>query len=104
MKRISFGQDVYPSQTAGNGERLGRTPFKRCPQCGLFNDTRKTNYGLGDGVVEIEGTDPVDREVTSGCRLCGTHRCFDGKPGSYPDASKIPADPRKGFRRVRKGR
>jgi|SRR3990167_6420042 len=104
MKRVAFGQNVYPSPTAGHGERLGRTPFKICRQCGTPNDTRKTNFGIGDGVVEIAGTNPVDREVTSGCRFCGSHQWLKSKPGGYPDASKIPADPRKGLRRVRKGR
>jgi hypothetical protein len=44
VRYAPHGTPVYPSPTAGNGERLGRTPFRRCRQCGVPNDTRTTAW------------------------------------------------------------
>ena len=91
---VAFGTNVYPSPTAGRGERLGRTPFRRCIQCGLPNDTRKTAWGDGDGLsAGPDNTDSTltDWTVTAGCRFCGSKRWLKRKPHKLPDDSRLPA-------------
>lgn len=100
-QRIAFGENVYPSPTARNGEQLGRTPFRLCRQCGTPNDTRKVaTFNAGDGVVDIADTDPQDREVSRGCRFCGSGQWLVGNPPPLPDDKNLPSRENR-FRRRR---
>jgi hypothetical protein len=100
MNRVKYaphGTPVYPSPTAGRGERLGRTPWRRCRQCGCPNDTRTTAWAsAGDGLVE-DSDSPADRTVTAGCRFCGSLQWLTNKPRPIEDRSlELPF---KGWRR-----
>lgn len=101
MKRDIFpriGRDVYPTPEADRkGSRVGRTPFKRCIQCGLPNDTRSTAWaaageGLGEPYTVSSDTNTQDRDVVAGCRFCGSLKWQHRKPKPLPDGRNYPAD------------
>lgn len=101
----SFGRQVFPSPTASpKGERIGRTPFRRCVQCGRANDTRKTAWGeqgdgLGPPTVVANSTNTQDRAVQSGCWFCGTYQYQGSKPDPLPDDRNLPSDEWRNYKR-----
>lgn len=95
----SYGQSIYPSPSAKKEGRIGVTPFMRCVQCGLPNDTRKVSWSeTGEGLseaVDVTVT-PVtgqtqaeantkERNVLSGCRFCGSLKWRETKVKALPD-------------------
>ena len=86
-KTICFGSPVYPSPTAGRGERLGISPLRRCVQCGTPNDTRKTPWS------DSAEADPVRN--AGGCKFCGSLMWTHDKPAILPDDRKLPTRDRK---------
>ena len=117
MRRSVFpdgGLTVFPSRTARlRGERVGRTPFRRCVQCGLPNDTRKTAWAkAGDGLgpatavtTQVTGEtveNAMDHDVVSGCRFCGSLQWSRSKPVAIKDDPKAPSDEWFGRRRQRR--
>ena len=87
------GQDVYPSPTAGDGKRIGKTSFHRCIQCGFVNNTRSTAFGdKGDGLSGEPQTTEESQEVTGGCAFCGSKKWLKHKPRKYPDDQFLPSD------------
>lgn len=85
----SWGRTVYPAPGASRkGQRVGRTPWRRCRQCGMPNDTRKTGTGAGDGItVAASDASTGDPTVTSGCRFCGSLSWTKAKSRQIKDGS-----------------
>lgn len=101
----AFGLTVFPSPSARKEGQIGFTPFLRCTQCGLSNDSRKTSWsnvgeGFGDP-VSITVTrfksqtqaqaNTKDHPVVSGCRFCGSLRWRDNKVTPLPDGNRRPS-------------
>ena len=86
-----LGADVYPSDTGNRTERIGETPFRRCRQCGMVNDTRATAFSKnGDGLVDTPGGSPGEQSVGSGCAFCGSLFWQRVKPEKLPDDTFLP--------------
>ena len=82
----AFGRSVYPAPGAsGRSRRVGRTPWRRCRQCGTPNDTRKTGWGDGDAISHDSDGDPT---VDGGCVFCGTLSWTKSKPTPVEDGSQ----------------
>jgi len=102
-----IGKTVYPTPDADrNGSRVGRTPFRRCIQCGLPNDTRKTAWaaageGLGEPYTVASSPNTKDRDVKAGCRFCGSLHWQHSKPTPLPDGRNYPADENRRYRKRR---
>ncbi len=93
-----FGKEAFPRHS---GEQLGRTPYKRCVNCNMPNDTRSTAWSdNGDGLgvpteVTVDGEvqeNVMDRAVNSGCRFCGSLKWQDSKPVALPDDRNFPSE------------
>lgn len=94
----TFGRTVYPAPGAtGRGERVGRTPLRRCRQCGTPNDTRKTATGAGDTISHAADGDPT---VGGGCRFCGSLSWTKANSRKIKDGSDTL--PFRGWRRKRR--
>lgn len=93
--RQTLGRILYPAPGASrDGRQVGRTPLRRCIQCGFPNDTRKVAVGKGDGIRQdaISGYDDAkDPVVTSGCAFCGSHKWLEGNPKPLADDRDKPA-------------
>jgi len=101
----AFGITVYPSPSAKKEGQIGYTPFMRCIQCGLPNDTRKTAWsntgeGFGDPVditvarAPGQNTGTVntkDHPVQAGCRFCGSLRWRATEVVPLPDDRNRPS-------------
>lgn len=96
----SQGITVYPSASGNRKEgQIGVTPFMRCIQCGMPNDTRRTGWsaqgeGLSDPVSVTVSVAPgqdsstADTKVRSGvagCRFCSSMKWRPTKPPILPD-------------------
>jgi len=113
MPRINrfpvIGETVFPSPSASaRGRRIEWTPFRRCVQCGLPNDTRRTSWSIkGDGIGPP--TDVVFNSVTQvnvkdkanlgGCRFCASKHWQRSKPFKLPDTRNFPGSNWRGLRR-----
>lgn len=102
----SFGTTIYPSPSGNRREgQIGVTPFMRCIQCGMPNDTRKTAWsnsdeGFGEAyAVTVDAApgqdttykDTMDRDVQGGCRFCGSLKWRLSKPKALPDDRDKPS-------------
>ena len=88
-----FGLNVYPSPTAKEPRQIGQTPLRRCRQCGLPFNTRKTSWSRqGDGLGPADSSDNYDRDVKSGHFFCGTLQPTKHKFRSLPDDRFFPSD------------
>lgn len=87
---ISFGTELYPGDPRG-GERLGRSPMRRCVHCGQPNDTRKTAWS--------DSTEGTGNDNDSGCRFCRSARWQYSKPVALPEDRYLPAERTKRRRR-----
>ncbi len=116
-----IGENVFPSPSASRrGRRIEWTPFRRCVQCGLPNDTRRTSWAKkGDGigppqdvfftfvtkigditeeVTRLQGG-AKDKDILGGCRFCGSKFWQRSKPFKLPDTRNFPASNWRGLRR-----
>lgn len=104
----NFGRNVFPSPTADpRGRQIGQTPFRRCQQCGLPYDTRRTAWapqgdGLGDPTTVSSSTNTKDRANIAGCRFCGTLQVNRVKPEPLPDDRNFPSDEWRNYKRRRR--
>lgn len=104
----SQGNDVFPSPTADpKGRQIGRTPYRRCQQCGLPNDTRSTGWapdgeGLGPPTTVSSSANTEDRANVGGCRFCGSMQWQKTKPASLPDDRFFPSDEWRNYKRKRR--
>lgn len=91
MRRCSsLGSSIYPSSTSRGNKRIGITPFKRCVQCGMPNDTRLTGWSkMGDGLV-VENSTTGEQKVIGGCMFCGSYKWQKYKPRKLPDDRYLP--------------
>lgn len=94
----SYGKEEF---LRGKGDRIGRTPYRRCVRCRMPNDTRTTAWSdSGDGLgpptdVVVDGqtqANTKDRAVQSGCRFCGSLKWQESKPIALPDDRDLPSD------------
>jgi len=110
---IRLGKPVFPSPTAGRGERIRRTPFRRCIQCGTDNDTRKTAWAKrGEGLKKTAEPGAADDtgvhstpavfDVKSGCVFCGSKYWLTSRPKKLPHSRRLPATGWKRFRKLRR--
>jgi len=81
-RHFGLGMPVYPSATSRRGERVKRTPYRRCRNCGSPNDTRRVGVGKGDGLRLRSDLDPNEWDVKAGCNFCGSKLWHRG--GSTP--------------------
>jgi len=97
--RDESGFSPFFTSSFSGGERIGKTPFRRCIHCGMYNDTRKTAWAKkGDGVIR---SGPRKGESSSGCVFCGSKHWLKGKPVKLPEGDNYPALPNRRNRRNR---
>jgi hypothetical protein len=82
-RHISFGTELFSGAVRG-GERLGVSPMRRCVQCGMPNDTRKTAWS--------DKTEGTGNDADPGCRFCRTPYWQWTKPEALPEDRFLPAE------------
>lgn len=74
--------DVHPSETAGDGKRLGETSRYRCKQCGAFPDARRTRRKdaetLAQGINVDSNGNMVSMSQAGGCYHCDSTNWAEG--------------------------
>ena len=95
-RSAGLGREAFSH--GGRPKRLGRTPYRKCANCLLPNDTRSTEVSNTEsGLVPksvAEGR-PYEEQVVAGCRLCGSTDAFRGANSKLKDETTL-RHPRRG--------